>query len=199
VGVGAGLLPGFVLSLFSAFRRREWYAWIVSIWLIGFVAIYAWKLPVTYQYGRYIIPVLPGFMILGLVGLLDFSGNQKKHLHWFIATAWKLVVAGILVIFWGMGAYIYSRDVAIIESEMVATARWVSTNIPAGDLVAAHDIGALGYFGEHELVDLAGLVSPEVVPFLRDEYLLSRYLTERRVAYLVTFPDWYPVLTSLER
>lgn len=196
VGVGVGLLPGFVLSLSSAFRRREWNSWIVSFWLIGFVAIYAWKLPVTYQYGRYIIPVLPIFMILGLAGLFEFSGTNKKHLHWIFATAWKLVVAGILVIFWGMGAYIYSRDVAIIESEMVATARWVSTNIPAGDLVAAHDIGALGYFGEHELVDLAGLVSPEVVPFLRDEYLLSRYLTERRVAYLVTFPDWYPELTS---
>ncbi len=84
----------------------------------------------------------------------------------------------------------------MIESEMVATAKWVSTNIPPGTLVAAHDIGAQGYFGGHEVVDLAGLISPEVIPFLRDEKRIAAYLTERGVGCLVTFPDWYPSLTA---
>ncbi len=102
----------------------------------------------------------------------------------------------ILLIFWGQGAYAYARDVAVIESEMVDTARWVSDNVPPQALVAAHDIGALGYFGEHDLVDLAGLVSPEVIPFIRDESRIAGYLTEKQVEYLVTFPDWYPLLTA---
>jgi hypothetical protein len=39
------------------------------------------------------------------------------------------------------------------------------------------------------------LISPEVVPFLRDEATLSSYLDERRAGVLVTFPGWYPTLT----
>ena len=36
-------------------------------------------------------------------------------------------------------------------------------------IVAAHDIGALGYLDDHQLVDLAGLITPEVIPFMLDE------------------------------
>ncbi|MFH1523542.1 MAG: hypothetical protein ABIF04_01130, partial [Chloroflexota bacterium] len=79
--------------------------------------------------------------------------------------------------------------------EMVVTAKWVAVNVPSDSLVAAHDIGALGYFGEHDLVDLAGLVSPDVIPFIRDEQKIASYLDEQKVDYLVTFPDWYPSLT----
>ena len=79
---------------------------------------------------------------------------------------------------------------------MVTTARWVSANLPPSALVAAHDIGALGYFGGHNLVDLAGLVSPEVIPFLRDEKRIAAYLDKNQVDYLVSFPSWYPSLTQ---
>jgi hypothetical protein len=77
---------------------------------------------------------------------------------------------------------------------MVETARWISANTAPGDLIAAHDIGAMGYFGQRRLVDLAGLVSPEVIPFLRDETRLAGYLDQQGVAYLVTFPGWYEKL-----
>jgi hypothetical protein len=35
-------------------------------------------------------------------------------------------------------------DVAVIESEMVNTAKWVAESTEPDALVAAHDIGALG-------------------------------------------------------
>jgi hypothetical protein len=63
-------------------------------------------------------------------------------------------------------------------------------------LIATHDVGALGYFGDHKLVDMAGLISPEVIPFLRNEVALTDYLDSKGVSYLVTFPDFYPTLTS---
>jgi hypothetical protein len=40
------------------------------------------------------------------------------------------------------------------------------------------------------------LVSPEVIPFIRDEALLADYLDEKAAEYLVTFPGWYPDLTA---
>jgi hypothetical protein len=194
--MGVILLPGLVITLVSAFRHRNWALLASATWFIGFLALYAWRLPVTYQYGRYVMPAMPIFFLLGLAGLLEFSLAHAPGWRWIVSVTWRLAAGGVLLAFWMVGAYTYARDVAIIESEMVATANWVSTNVPMGALVAAHDIGALGYFGGHNLVDLAGLVSPEVIPYLRDEDRIAEYLDERGVSYLVIFPDWYQHLTS---
>jgi hypothetical protein len=75
-------------------------------------------------------------------------------------------------------------------------AHWVADNTPSNALVAAHDIGALGYFAQRDLLDLAGLVSPEVIPFIRDETRLAEFLQDRHADYLVTFPGWYPQLVQ---
>lgn len=195
-GMGVILLPGMVLSLVAAFHRRNWVVLAVVLWFVGFLVLYAWRLPVTYQYGRYVMPAMPIFFLLGLAGLAEFTSSFASRWQWILSVAWKLATGGVLLLFWVQGALHYGQDVAIIESEMVASAKWVSANIPPEALVAAHDIGAMGYFGGHDLVDLAGLVSPEVIPFLRDEDQIAAYLNKRGVEYLVIFPDWYEHLTS---
>jgi hypothetical protein len=82
---------------------------------------------------------------------------------------------------------------------MVDSAKWIAENIPAGATVAAHDIGALGYFDNHPLIDLAGLITPQVIPFIRDETRLTTYLNENGADYLVVFPWFYPkIVPDLE-
>ena len=97
--------------------------------------------------------------------------------------------------FWILGVKAYAEDIAIIESEMVTTAHWIRDNTPPNALIAAHDIGALGYFSQRDILDLAGLISPDVIPFIRDEDRLKDYLDAQNVDYLMTFPAWYPSLT----
>jgi hypothetical protein len=84
--------------------------------------------------------------------------------------------------------------VAIIESEMVTSAKWVAANTPQNAVIAAHDIGALGYFGDRRILDLAGLVSPQVIPFIRDEERIAAWLDIEQADYLVVFSEWYPDL-----
>jgi hypothetical protein len=86
--------------------------------------------------------------------------------------------------------------VALIETEMVVTAKWVAANLPPDALIAAHDIGALGFFDEHALIDLAGLISPDVIPFIRDEPQLTNYLNQQGADYLIAFPGFYPEMTG---
>lgn len=51
-GVGALLLPGFLITIVNSIRKRRWAVLLASVWVIGFLLMYAWRLPVTYQYGR---------------------------------------------------------------------------------------------------------------------------------------------------
>jgi hypothetical protein len=195
IGAGLLLLPGFLWRLWRAMKTREWAVWAAAIWYLGYAMIYAWRLPVTYQYGRYFIPAMPVFFVLGLQGMVlwmrAWQINKAGRLGSF---AFRLALAGMWLGFFVLGARNYARDVAIIESEMVATARWVQENTLPDDLIAVHDIGAMGFFARRDLIDLAGLISPEVIPFIRDEDRLRGYLDQRGAAYLVTFPGWYTKL-----
>jgi hypothetical protein len=87
-------------------------------------------------------------------------------------------------------------DVYWIETEMVGTAEWVQKNIPPDALLAVHDIGALGYFVPNPMIDLAGLITPDVVPFIRNSAGLTEYLNSRSADYLIVFPGQYPSLVS---
>lgn len=196
-GVGVILLPGFIWFGYHKFRERAWSEFFSFTWIFGYLLVYALRLPVTYQHGRYVIPVIPAFCVFGLVGmayLLDRYSTASRGRS--IGLAWVLSAAGVMLAFWVIGMRAYAQDVAVIESEMVAAARWMAENSEPGALVAAHDIGAMGYFGQRNLIDLAGLVSPEVIPFIRDEAALEKYISDQSADYLVTFPGWYPRLVQ---
>ncbi len=195
VGVGVILLPGFIYFLIHGVKSRSWGVITGYLWILGFVGMYAWRLPVVYQHGRYLIPVMPLFFLLGLVGLAELARPDATVL-WqrVLSRSWIITLGAVACIFWGIGARAYAIDVAVIESEMVTTAQWISNNIEPDALIAAHDIGAIGYFSKHDLLDLAGLVSPQVIPFIRDEGELREFLDDNGADYLVTFPGWYPDL-----
>jgi hypothetical protein len=41
---------------------------------------------------------------------------------------------------------------------------------------------------------MAGLITPEIIPFINNEEKLGLYLDQKNVNYLMTFSDWYPNL-----
>lgn len=197
VGAGIVLLPGFVLKLIDMAKRKAWADFAGPLWAIGYIFLYALRLPVTYQHGRYLIPTIPIFFIWGLAGLLRWIQWDSENMFRRVASrTWLVVLLVIAILFMGIGAWIYGRDVAVIETEMVKIAKWVEEHVDEDAIIAAHDIGALGYYCDRRIVDMAGLVSPDVIPFIRDEERLAEYLDEMEVDYLITFPFWYPELTT---
>lgn len=195
VGAGLFLLPGFLYAMVSAITGRRWHVLASLLWALGYTAVYALRLPVVYQYGRYIMPAMPVFWLLGLGGSLDLLRLlQKRRLGWVLA---RVGVASFVLVWFGfllIGANRFATDVATIETEMVAAARWVAANTTAETRIAAHDIGALGFFAPRPLVDLAGLVSPEVIPLIRDEPALAHWLDAQQVEYLIVLNGWYAQL-----
>jgi hypothetical protein len=208
IGPLALLLPGLLSGAWQRGRRFPeqetglrgwgWIGWLPLAWVGGTLAMYALRLPVTYQHGRYLIPVIPTLLVYGVGGTLDLVDAARRPAPARVLARTLLLAAALLFpAFWAtIGAPAYATDVAIIEGEMVAVAHWINDHTAPDALIAAHDIGAIGYFARRPLLDMAGLVSPEVIPFIRDEEAIMEWLEEREADYLVTFPTWYPELTA---
>ena len=187
------LVPGVFLWIYKTLRERNWGAIAGLLWFIGYIGIYFMRLP-AYQHGRYIIPAFPILYVWGLLGMLGYVSSPKANQR--ISFVWHVLVVVLIVVFQWVGASQNARDVAMIETQMVQTAQWVNENLPADAVLAVHDIGAIGYFNQNPIIDLAGLVTPNVVPFIRDEARLAEYLDSTQAGYLVTFPGWYPQLVE---
>jgi hypothetical protein len=187
------LIPGAALWLTKNFRAKNWGAISGVIWVIGYIGIYFMRLP-AYQHGRYIIPAFPILYLWGMLGMMEFvtSVNANKR----IVFLWSVLTGVLCLVFGIVAARQNAYDVYWIESEMVTTAKWVEENIPPDALLAVHDIGALGYYVQNPILDLAGLITPEVVPFIRDEARLAEYLKVNSADYLIVFVSDYPNLTS---
>lgn len=195
IGSSILLLPGFLYDIYQIIKQKDWKMVFIALWYLGFIIMYTTLLPVTYQYGRYIMPAMPIFFIIGLIGTIKLISLPNKHFLTKVLTrGWVLSIILLSFGFFVIGGKAYSDNVRLIESEMVKCAQWINQNTPQESLIAAHDIGALGYFGNRRIIDLAGLISPEIIPIMRNEAELSTKLDQMGADYLMTFPSWYKTL-----
>ena len=203
LGMSAGhllLLPGVIASGWGALRQdiaaRRLALTLPLWWAGGHVLLYAWKLPVLYQHGRYLLVVLPVWLLFGLHGWVRIMYRLRNAKLGSLRLGWMLRQVGIVAfgIVWSyfllLGGQQYGQDVRFIDGEMVAMGYWLAEQTPPDALIAAHDIGAIGYFAGRSILDLAGLISPEVVPWLDDEARMSSYILESDADFLVTAPGW---------
>jgi hypothetical protein len=180
-------------ALVSIVRERQW-IWILPLlWAFAHLTLYAIQLPATYQHGRYFIPILPVLMGYGVYGFFRLrAGWDSQAVFRIVSRAlWASAILLTAIFIW-IGAVQYSRDIGIIETEMVAVAKWINANTPSGTIVAAHDIGALGFFGGRRIVDLGGVTDLDAVELLSGSVPLREYLRVKKADLLMTMPDFYP-------
>jgi hypothetical protein len=197
-GVQIFFVPGVIFFVIQQLRklredRRVLLLIVPVLWSVGLIALYAARLPAYYQHGRYVIPALPAFIVIGVAGTIQLIIAARKSAAGRVLTR-SLAISLLLatVYFFYQGAFVYGRDVKIIDEEMVASAYWIKDNIPLDQMLAIHDIGAVGYFAPRPMLDLAGLVSPEIVPFILDKDQLWGWLQQKNARYLMAFPDQIP-------
>ena len=73
--------------------------------------------------------------------------------------------------------------------DLESMARDLNTIVQPDQTLATHDIGAVGYFADYHVLDLVGLVNPDVVKF-HDGRHVSDYINAVRPDYLLIFPSW---------
>ncbi|PKN97416.1 MAG: hypothetical protein CVU42_16210 [Chloroflexi bacterium HGW-Chloroflexi-4] len=197
-GAGIFLIPGFVVSIYQAVKQRNWWLIATILWFFGYGVLYALRLPMTYQHGRYLMPMIPVLYLIGIMGSKQLLNLISKNEGW-LQRIKKPVIVGLFVfnfIFAINGLQTIRMDIQTIDQLMVKPALWIKSNTEKEAIIAVHDIGAMGYFGERQIIDLAGLIQPELIPIIRDEAGIKLYLTNANADYLVVFRDWYPGLVD---
>lgn len=174
--------------------RRDWLFLAPAIWGFAHLTLYVIQLPSPNQNGRYVMPIQPIIWLYAVGGLaLLVQKGQSSPLGRIFSRTYALSSALLLVGFLYFGGLSYANQVRAMNTEMVAAAKWVKNNVPENDLFAVHDIGALGYFAPRKIVDIAGLVNPEVVPFIDDGEAVMAYICGLDARWLMALPDQRPV------
>jgi len=204
----AGLLP---LGLAALLIRRRGPWTLVFLWWLGLPLIGAWIAPRLRHHGRYVMPLIPLTVLLGVAGLLALHGWWQKRRGDSgsarrILTALAVVVALPLALWW---ADQFAWNVDNINDMQVSLGHWVAGNTPPDAVLALNDIGAIGYLSQRQVVDVVGLVSPEAIDALQGraagrelDMALCRFLSYTSgdghltgADYAILLPDWYPELT----
>jgi hypothetical protein len=140
-----------------------------------------------FQEGRYCIHLLPLAAIVLAVGLARLLERWPVGLVWLALAVWVLVPASER----------YAWGVQNIEAMQVRLGHWVVANTRPRARLALNDIGAIAYVSRREVVDLMGLVTPEILPYRRaGEDGVIRFVTEVCPDYVIVFPAWFPRLAS---
>lgn len=185
-------LGGLAFLAWRTWRVRSephcWGAALVALWGCGHLLAYLLFLPMASF--RHQVPFLPAVLLLLACGeSLLFSA-----LRWLSggeAFGWPRIVRGAFIIallgwagltFWQWQVN-YTQQVEHINRIHVRLGKWIAQNVPPGAVVAAFDIGAVAYFGQHELVDLGGLTDEAILPYLYAHQAVP-YLYEHGATYL---------------
>ncbi len=207
LAAGAGILR--LLARLGSRRDPGCLAWA---WFLGLPlassALSAGAGPVLVgNFGRYFFPLLPLVIVFGLLGCEPVVRRFRAPLtrHPLLRVLLLAVLFAHPVWSLAHGILRHAQTIANVEDSDVRAAHWLAPRLPPTAILAVQDIGALKFFLPNPVVDLTGIVNPEILPYLRGsaddprywEERLLRYLAEQRPAppdYLVVFAASYPQL-----
>ena len=124
---------------------------------------------------RYLLPILP------VLGWLAWRAAERWWMGESPAPARRrralVLAASLSALVLAQNLVVYAREVvphvrsfsAGLERSLVFWGRWFGGHAPRGAAIATPDIGAIGYYSGRQVVDLAGLVTPQMVPLLERE------------------------------
>jgi len=185
--------------------RSKGHASLLSLWSAGLPLVYAFLHTALYQPGRYLIPLIPCNAVIGVAGLLEARRLALRRGYRWRGSPTTLAALVSLLAIVGTGwrlptmARLYAWNVDNINEMHVALGHWAAEHTPPDTVLALNDIGAITYISERPVVDLAGLISPEVVPLLRapdQTARMAEFMAERDVGYVIIFPNWFPDLAA---
>jgi len=179
VGATDGALAALLLASLLFGGRRLWPRHMTAqrlvpwAWLLGVPALYVARgVPVL---SRYLLPLLP---ILAWLAWRSadrwWVGDPEPHqargrerrAAVLGAALGALVVTQNLVVYRTTVLPQVTSFSAGLERSLIHWGKWFGAHSSENAQIAAPDIGAIGYYSQRRVLDLAGLVTPRMIPLL---------------------------------
>jgi hypothetical protein len=196
MGWNMGLFLGTVVTLIplAAFVANRKQTLLFALFWVPIVVLYLEMFPggFGHYFYRYQHPMLPLLAVLaggGAAYLIDLAVRRKDYV------VWALVLGGLVVVAvpqWEQyEIYKDNYKEASFETyeDLEQMALDLNTIIRPDQVLATHDIGAVGYFGKFQILDMVGLVNADVIPF-HENRAFPLYFDAVGADYLLTFPEW---------
>jgi arabinofuranosyltransferase len=191
--MGWHTVAGWLMTVMAGFgtwwlHKKQNGGLLEVLWILTMLAFLAGSRTVLFFW--YIAPIYPVFLLLASASVpwvFDRIRPGDRLQRPLKAAVFVGIVAVLLV-----GCYspleFYRNHQRLLESVHKAIGMYLYRNADADDIVAAEDIGYMGYYSGSRILDRDGLVSPEAVPYNRQgEY--GQLILDKR-------PDWVVGSTS---
>lgn len=202
-------LPLGIYNLFKSIKKGQGKYLFFILIAIGFPLIASITAPNLRHHGRYIIPLIPFYAIIGLTGTRSIIRKHKPkrlRIRLSLSKSTKilslLIITSYQIIFLFNWSSTFGWNVKNINDMHVYLGNWAKENTQEDSVIALNDIGAIAYISQREIIDTIGLVSPDVLKVVgglskeeREEPLWN-YLKEKKPDYLIIMPSWYPEISQ---
>ncbi len=224
VGIGLVLYPFLTLVGFRSLQRQDRRVWAVLAYPWLYFVVYAVANPLIFRW--YLTPPLPVYFLGILAGaqtILNGIGRWLGRRAFFagggkareIACRAPLILLALPIIS-SLGGWVLHPDhglttpapeMAFYKLELLysQTAERIQPMLQPGDLLAAGDVGVLGYTTEAQILDTVGLNSPlssQYFPLPAEDYVINyaiptRLILDARPRFVI-FPEVYGRNTLLK-
>lgn len=199
--LGLGFIFTLLKFLYDIYNRNYNQNTLYILFIFGLIFVYWLKLPYAHRFGRYMMPIIPFFILAGTIGFRDLSRliNRYSNNALFSKSVFYILIG--ITYFIGIKNYDENREGYAVQCKyiydrQVKAAEWIKNNTAENDVIATHDVGAIGYYSDRKIVDVAGLVTPELIKKINDaDYVdyMTDYMNKQGVTYLAFLREWYRV------
>jgi tetratricopeptide (TPR) repeat protein len=202
------VMVGFIFSvfklLFDLTKKRYNQNLIYIVFIFALIFVYWYKLPYAHRFGRYLMPAIPFFLLVSAIGFRDLAkllGSYFKSRNFAIVSG-MIILSVILVLSikdYNENKRLYAEQCEYIFDRQVAAALWIRNNSQESDIIATHDVGAIGYYSNRKIVDVAGLITPELIDKIHDKNYspyVTEFLKKHNVKYLLFLREWNRVVNQ---
>lgn len=202
------IMFGFVIStlkfLFDTAKKKYNPNFLYIVFAFALVFIYWYKLPYAHRFGRYLMPIIPFMIIVSMGGFRELAKLTASYFKSKQLANGLNFILILLVLVLSVPNYLdnktaYATECKYINDRQVVAAKWIRDNTKESDIIGTHDVGAIAFYSQRKIVDVAGLVTPELINKLHDknyvEYM-REYLKKNNVGYLAFLREWYRVVNQ---
>lgn len=195
----------YVFSLiFYVYNIKKYFAELkllnlMFLWTLLLPMVMSVLIPNWRHHVRYMIPLLPFVNLISVYlffRILDLNILTKlKELIQKRKNVFAIIILFSFT-YYVVYAVALGKNTDNINSQQVKLAEWVSVNVGRNETIALNDIGAITFINKNRIIDMAGLVTPEMLRYRTYNWndnldSINYLLKKNNVSYIIIYDEWF--------